>query len=120
MKWLPLIVTGVPPPVLPVPVPSEVTDGAPALVYVNWSPLPSEAQPALVMTITSTIPAAWAGEVAVIEVAEFTVKLAAASLPKLTAKAPGKLVPVMATLVPPAVVPVLVPRLVTAGAVARV
>ena len=42
------------------------------------------------------------GEVAVIEVAEFTVKLAAGIDPKVTAVAPVKLVPVRATDVPPA------------------
>ena len=47
------------------------------------------------------------GEVAVIEVAELTVKLLAATPPKDTPVAPVKLVPVMLTLVPPAVVPLL-------------
>ena len=47
-----------------------------------------------VVTCTFTAPAAWAGVVAVIEVALFTVKLVAAVPPKVTAVAPVKLVPV--------------------------
>ena len=53
----------------------------------------------------STEPALPAGEVAVIEVWLFTVNEDAAVVPKLTAVAPVKLVPVMTTLVPPAVDP---------------
>ena len=58
-----------------------------------------------VVTVTSTVPAAPAGDVAVIDVALFTVKLAAAVAPNFTLVAPVKPVPVMATLVPPAVGP---------------
>ena len=54
----------------------------------------------------STMPAP-AGEVAVIEVAELTVKLVALVAPNLTAVAPVKLVPVMVTDVPPVVGPVV-------------
>ncbi len=50
------------------------------------------------MTSTLLLPA---GETAVIEVAELTVKLVAAVEPKRTAVAPVKLVPVMVTEVPP-------------------
>ena len=49
-------------------------------------------------------------------VALLTVKEAAALLPKLTAVAPEKLVPVMVTLVPPDVGPVFGLTLVTVGA----
>ncbi len=59
------------------------------------------------VTVTSTVPAARAGEVAVIWVLETTVKLVAAVVPKWTAVAPVKLVPVMVTMVPPAVGPVV-------------
>ena len=59
-----------------------------------------------VVTVTSTVPAAWAGLVAVIEVALTTVTPVAAVLPKLTAVAPVKFVPVMVTGVLPTVVPV--------------
>ncbi len=55
--------------------------------------------------MTSTVPAAWAGEVAVIWLAELTVKLVAAVPPKETAVAPVKSVPLMVTFVPPAVEP---------------
>ena len=61
--------------------------------------------PAGVVTVMSTVPAASAGATAVICVAESTVKLVAAVLPKETAVAPVKLVPVMVTVVPPRVEP---------------
>jgi hypothetical protein len=51
------------------------------------------------------VPAAWGGDTAVIEVALLTVKLAAATGPKLTAVAPVNPVPVIVTEVPPPVVP---------------
>jgi hypothetical protein len=47
------------------------------------------------------MPAAWGGDVAVIDELEFTVKDAAAVDPKFTAVAPVKLLPVMVTTVPP-------------------
>ena len=58
-----------------------------------------------VVTVTSTVPACRPGEVAVIEVAELTVKAVAAAVPNLTAVAPVRLVPVMVTVVPPAAGP---------------
>jgi len=54
--------------------------------------------------VTSTVPLP-GGEVAVIEVAEFTVKLVALAAPNLTAVAPVKPLPAMATDVPPSAVP---------------
>ena len=66
----------------------------------------------------SATPAVPAGAVAVICVAETTVKSAAGVAPKETAVAPLRLVPVMVTLVPPAVGPALGPTALTAGAVA--
>ncbi len=57
--------------------------------------------PPVVVTRISTVPVP-AGVVAVIEVAEFTVKLVAAVEPKVTAEAPARFVPVTVTLVPPA------------------
>src|SRR5262249_33659976 len=51
-------------------------------------------------TVTSTVPVP-AGETAVIEVSEFTVKLAALVEPNLTAVAPVKSLPVIVTDVPP-------------------
>jgi hypothetical protein len=66
------------------------------------------------------VPAACGGATAVIEVEELTVKLAAATPPKLTPVAPVKFVPGMLTLVPPAVVPLVVPSELTVGAEALV
>lgn len=71
--------------------------------------------PVGVVTVTSTTPVAWAGEVAVIEVALTTVTPVAATPPKLTAVAPVKLVPVMVTEVPPNAEPLLGATDVTAG-----
>ena len=58
-----------------------------------------------VVTRTSTAPAACAGVVAVIWVAEFTVYDVAAVPPNVTEVAPVRSVPVIVTIVPPAVVP---------------
>ena len=63
--------------------------------------------PAGVVTVMSTVAAVSAGAVAVIDVAELTVKLVAAVVPNMTPaapedRAPVKLVPVMLTGVPPA------------------
>jgi hypothetical protein len=68
-----------------------------------------------VVTVTSTVPVP-GGEIAVIEVALFTVKDLALALPNLIAVVPVKLVPVMVTLVPPAVGPEFGFTLVTVGA----
>jgi hypothetical protein len=62
-------------------------------------------EPLEVTTRMSTAPALPAGETAVMLVAEFTMKLVAGALPKLTAVAPVKLVPVIVTEVPPAAGP---------------
>jgi len=67
------------------------------------------------VTVILTIPAEPTGEVAVIEMALFTVYEAAAVLPNFTAVAPVKPVPVIATEVPPADVPVVGEMPVTAG-----
>ena len=56
--------------------------------------------PPTVVTLTSTVPVP-AGEVAVIDVAELTVKPVAGVAPNVTAVAPLKLVPVIVTDVPP-------------------
>ena len=60
--------------------------------------------PPVVVTRTSTVPVP-AGDVAVIWVAELTVKPVAGVAPKLTAVAPVKFVPVIVTVVPPATGP---------------
>ena len=67
---------------------------------MNWSAADVADVPPAVVTLISTVPVP-AGEVAVIEVAELKVKLAAAVAPKVTAVTPVKLVPVMVTVAPP-------------------
>ena len=57
------------------------------------------------VTLISTVPAACEGEVAVIVVSLTTENPAAATVPKVTALAPVKFVPVIVTPVPPAVLP---------------
>ena len=59
----------------------------------------------MVATVTLTVPADSAGEVAVIESGEFTVVAVAVMLPNITVAGEVKLVPVMVTEVPPAVGP---------------
>ena len=53
--------------------------------------------PAWLVTVTLTAPIGATGDVAVIDVAELTVKLAATMPPKKTAVAPMKLVPARGT-----------------------
>ena len=67
---------------------------------MNWSPPDVVDVPPTVVTLTSTVPVP-AGDVAVICVAELTVKLLAAVAPKVTAVAPENPVPVIVTDVPP-------------------
>ena len=64
------------------------------------------------------VPAAWAGETALMSVEETTLKLVAATAPKTTLVAPVKLVPVMVTVVPPVVGPELGEMEVTVGGAA--
>lgn len=73
-------------------------------IYVNRSDDEVADAPPGVVTVTSTAPVP-AGEVAVIEVAELTVKLVALAAPNFTAVAPVRFVPVMVTVVPPAAGP---------------
>jgi hypothetical protein len=63
-----------------------------------------EEVPLGVVTVTSTVPAVPAGEVARMALSERTVK-AAAVPPKVTALAPVKFAPVMVTASPPAALP---------------
>src|ERR1700676_3839593 len=85
-------------------------------VKVNWSDgaLTSEVPPGVV-TKTSTVAAASAGEMMVMDVAELTTRPVPAVVPNFTTVAPVKPVPVTVTLVPPAVDPVLGETLVTVG-----
>ena len=75
--------------------------------------------PVGVVTVTFTVPALAAGDVAVIWVPLSTLKLAAAVPPKLTAVAPVKPVPVRTTVVPPVVGPPVGDSPVTVGATIR-
>jgi hypothetical protein len=114
VKLLPVMVTLVPPAIGPPVGETPVTVGA--AKNVNWSALLVADVPPTVVTVTSTVPAASAGVTAVIVVALTTVKLAADTLPNLTALAPVKPVPVIVTLVPPAVGPLVGDTAVTVGA----
>jgi hypothetical protein len=82
---------------------------------VNWLPGPVAETPPGVVTVTLTVPADPAADVAVIEVAELTVKLFAAVVPNLTAVAPLRLVPVTVTDVPAASGPIVGLSAVTVG-----
>ena len=86
--------------------------GSPA--YVNWSAALVALVPPGVVTVTCSVPLP-AGDTAVIDVLELTVKLCALLVPNLTAVAPVKPVPTIDTLVPPPPGPVLGVRPVTVG-----
>ena len=113
-KPVPVIVTDVPPLVLPEVGEIAVTVGADAL-YVY--PLPRvPLSESVLVTTTSTVPAARAEVVAVIEVGLSTVTLVAAAPPKLTVAPDEKPVPVIVTDVPPLVLPEVGEIAVTVGA----
>jgi len=82
---------------------------------VNWSADETIDVPAVLVTLTSTVPAASAGVTAVIDVEEFTVYDVAATEPNETPVTLLKFVPMTVIEVPPAVVPLAVPRPVTVG-----
>ena len=102
IKPEPVIVTDVPPAVVPAAGLTDVMTGAPK-VYLE--PADVVEVPAALVAVMLTVPAASAGEVAVIWVSELIVKLVAAVPPKFTAVTVVKLEPVMVTDVPPEVVP---------------
>jgi hypothetical protein len=113
---VPVIVTTVPPASGPALGRTAVTAGTAA--YVKWSAeLVAEVPPGVV-TVTSTVPAEPAGEVAVMLVSLTTVTSMAAWVPKLIAVAPVKPVPVMVTDVPPTSGPALGATAVTVGTAA--
>jgi hypothetical protein len=82
---------------------------------VNLSAAKVALVPPGVVTVILTIPAEPAGEVAVVLVAELTVKLEALIIPNLTAVAPVNTVPVTVTVVPPTNGPLVGAMLVTVG-----
>jgi hypothetical protein len=114
VKPVPVMLTLVPPAVGPAFGLTAVTVGA--AWYVKWSAEVAVEVPLEVVTVTSTVPADPAGELAVIEVAEFTVNEVASVVPNLTAVAASKFVPVMVTLVPPEDAPTVGLTAVTVGA----
>jgi hypothetical protein len=112
-KFVPVIVTAVPPATGPLAGDMPVTVGATA--YVNpFARLPL-CDPTFV-TVTVTAPAAPAGVVAVIDVLLTTTTFVAAAPPNVTVAPEAKFVPVIVTAVPPAVVPLFGDTLVTVGA----
>lgn len=115
LKFVPVMVTCVVPVVVPDDGLSEVTVGT-GESKVNRSALEVADVPADVVTVTSTLPDACAGAVAVIVEELPTVTLVPAVPPKLTVAPDTKFEPEMVTTVPPAVDPVLGLTAVTAGA----
>ena len=110
-KFVPVIVTAVPPATGPLFGDTLVTVGGAAYVY----PLARVPLCPLTVTVTVTAPAVPAGVVAVIDVALTTVTFVAEALPNVTVAPVTKFVPVIVTAVPPAVVPVFGDTLVTVG-----
>ena len=82
---------------------------------VNWSPAEVAETPPAVVTVTSTVPAACVGEVAVRLVALVTVTAVAGVVPKLTVEPAVKPEPVTVTRVAPATGPEVGAMAVTAG-----
>lgn len=72
---------------------------------LNRSPALVPDVPPGVVTVTSTVPCASAGETAVIRVVESTTKLVASVPPKATALAPLRPVPLISTEVTPPTAP---------------
>jgi hypothetical protein len=112
-KFVPVIVTAVPPAVDPLFGDTLVTVGTITYVY-PFAKLPL-CDPGLV-TVTVTAPASPAGVVAVIVVLFTTVTPVAAVPPTVTVAPAVKFVPVIVIVVPPAVVPLLGDTPVTVGA----
>jgi hypothetical protein len=112
-RSVPVTVTLVLPPVGPTEGLIPVTAGT--FWKVNWSAGLVADVPPGVITVTSTVPAEAAGDVAVTDVGELTVKLEAGVGPKSTTEAFSRSVPVIVTVVPPPVGPTEGLTPVTAG-----
>jgi hypothetical protein len=110
-KFVPAIVTAVPPDVEPVFGDTLLTVGGRA--YVN--PLVRLPLCPLTVTVTVTAPTLPAGVVAVMLVLLTTTTLVAAAAPNVTVAPVAKFEPVMVTAVPPAVDPLFGDTLVTVG-----
>ena len=78
-------------------VPVAASCGVGAGSKVNWSAALWALVPFAAVTVTSTVPTVEGGAVAVIDPSEFTVNEVASVVPKCTALAPVKFVPVMVT-----------------------
>ena len=110
-RFVPVIFTNVPPVVGPDAGEMPVMVGT---MYVYEI----VAEPPGVVTVILTVPAEPAGEVALREVALFTVNVVACELPNITAVAPVNDVPVITTDVPPAIGPLVGEMLDIVGAAA--
>ena len=82
---------------------------------MNWSVGLVAEVPPEVVTVTVTVPLACAGDVTVIDVADVTVTLVAAVVPKETVVVLVNPVPVIVTVVPPVAGPVAGEMPVTVG-----
>jgi hypothetical protein len=102
VKFVPVMVTDVPPAVLPEAGVMDVTVGGGATNVKRPAPVNVLS---VVVTLTSTAPLAWAGVVAVIDVGVTTVKAAAGVPPNDTPETPEKPPPPIVTTVPPEVEP---------------
>jgi hypothetical protein len=111
-KFVPVIVTAVPPAVVPLFGLTLVTVGG--ATYVNALARLPLCPPGL-FTVTVTAPAAPAGAVAVIVVLLVTTTFVAAAAPNVTVAPAAKFVPLIVTAVPPAVVPLFGLTPVTVG-----
>jgi hypothetical protein len=110
-KFVPVIVTAVPPATGPLFGDTLVTVGVP--IYVN--PLVRLPLCPPEVTVTVTAPAVPAGVVAVIDVLLATTTLVADALPNVTVAPLAKFVPVIVTDVPPATGPLAGETLATVG-----
>jgi len=104
-KFVPVIVTVVPPANGPAEGLMLVTAGAPR--YVNWSAEEIAETPPGLLTVTLAMPIEAIGLTAVIWVAELTVKVLAGIDPKSTAIAVVNPVPLIVTDVPPVAGPIM-------------
>jgi hypothetical protein len=113
-KFVPVIVTVVPPAVEPTLGVTRVTLGVAGARYV-YPPVSVPASNPGLVTTTSTAPAAVAGGVVAVIVVEFTTVAVAALPPKVTVAPVAKFVPPIVTEVPPACGPLFGATDVTVG-----
>jgi hypothetical protein len=111
-KFVPEIVTAVPPAVDPLFGLTLLTEGWP--MYVN-PPARLPLCPAELVTVTVAAPAVPAGVVAVMVVLFTTTTFVAAALPNITVDPAAKFAPLIVTAVPPAIEPLFGLTLLTVG-----